>query len=70
MSKTLSAKETQKVLDEHYEECLKFWKREKENGQDVEPEKMAYVDVKTLNNDPREPKGALLDEDTVKKYKK
>jgi len=64
----LNEKETKKVLDSFYKECLRFWEKEKERGQDVDPVKMAKADIKSLKHDPREPKGAKLDEETVKNW--
>lgn len=65
---SLGEKETKDILDNFYKECLRFWEREVERGQDVVPEEMALRDVRNLTYDPRSPKGRKLDGETVKTW--
>lgn len=64
--KVLTANETRIVLEEFYESCIRFWKREKECNSEnydfeINVEKQALKDVKGISTNPFSPNGGKLD---------
>jgi len=52
------------MIEQFYEECLRFWTRE-----DVEnPKEMALNDVRNLKHDPFSPSGAPVNAQDVSKF--
>ena len=47
------------ILEEHYQQCLAFWKREKHS--DLYASAMALIDIVRTKHNPIVPKGEILD---------
>ena len=47
------------LLEEHYSQCLAFWKREKHS--ELSAKAMALLDILHTKHNPFKPKGELLD---------
>ena len=59
-----------KMLEEHHNQCLDFWKREKHS--DLSAKAMALIDILRTKHNPFVPRGEKLDVDvrrtTIEKY--
>lgn len=59
---------TEQLLDDFYDDCLSFWKRENDKNPGFalakSPEELALQDISSLEHDPTVPNGDLLDENT------
>ncbi|WP_200411788.1 hypothetical protein [Virgibacillus salexigens] len=57
---------TEQLLDDFYDDCLSFWKRENDKNSGFalakSPEELALQDISSLEHDPTVPNGGLLDE--------
>ena len=56
--------ETATICEKFYNECLRFWKREKHD----QSEKMALADVARLERDPFSPNGNELDRTAINDF--
>ena len=52
------------ILEEHYQQCLAFWKREKHS--DLYASAMALIDIVRTKHNPLVPKGEVLDAEVRK----
>lgn len=62
--------ETRQVLDSFYEDCIKFWDKEKERGfnSNKNSKELALQDVEFITSNPNDPNGELLDEITKQNW--
>ncbi|ALX47561.1 hypothetical protein [Lentibacillus amyloliquefaciens] len=63
---------TEQLLDDFYDDCLSFWKRENDKKFNFalakSPEELALQDISSLEHNPTIPNGDLLDKETKQKW--
>ena len=62
----IESKETEIILNQFFGECINFWKHNGKTGR--ESFENALNDIKSINRNPYEPHGDLLDVETKQKF--
>ncbi len=66
----MTKKETMKVLEDHFNSCLRYWERELKVNSDID--KAPYIEAirEIATTDPRSPYGEKLNEEWVAEFRK
>ena len=63
----MNAKETQNILERHFNDCLKYWMKQA-NMTERKAFEMALFDIRNIKHNPFSPYGEELDTETKLKF--